>query len=453
MAMRIAMRTVSLSLVWALFVTTALCSDKLIVHEWGTFTSFQDERGRAIGGINTDDEPVPQFVHTIAGGLLLSRTELPPTFFQGTPHCHPDVNMRLETPVLYFHADKNFHGRVDVRVEFKGGWLTQFYPDAEAVAPGVRGEQFGTLARNTVGSLTWRNLEVNAAGAGPQTTEAVWTAPRAVEAQQVKTEKGESEKYLFYRGVGHLDAPLSVTRDSGGTLNIAAHESAHVAGVSQLWYADIRKDGSGAYRALHVADNAPVLATTRAEFTPADYAPKAIANLRTEMRGALVTAGLNADEAEALLNTWQISYFKSAGARVFFLVPQEWTDRVMPLSVSGESCEIRRVMVGRIELVSPEQRALLTKIAAGPVPNSWGDFRQPLEGQFLRGNNSSWNALFAGTKTLDEVGFKPPEVWRAYLDLGRFRNALVLDELKYRPSARLKAFVDQFGLKGYEPEN
>ena len=34
------------------------------IHEWGTFTSLQDEFGRAIGGINTDDEPVPDFVHS-----------------------------------------------------------------------------------------------------------------------------------------------------------------------------------------------------------------------------------------------------------------------------------------------------------------------------------------------------------------------------------------------------
>jgi hypothetical protein len=37
--------------------------EKWAVHEWGTFTALQDESGAAIGGINTDDEPVPPFVH------------------------------------------------------------------------------------------------------------------------------------------------------------------------------------------------------------------------------------------------------------------------------------------------------------------------------------------------------------------------------------------------------
>ena len=35
----------------------------LVVHEWGTFTSLQDEAGRTLGSINTDDEPVPRFCH------------------------------------------------------------------------------------------------------------------------------------------------------------------------------------------------------------------------------------------------------------------------------------------------------------------------------------------------------------------------------------------------------
>src|SRR5271156_5614381 len=42
-------------------------ANPVIVHEWGTFTSLQDEKGNAIGGINVDDEAVPYFVFQIAG--------------------------------------------------------------------------------------------------------------------------------------------------------------------------------------------------------------------------------------------------------------------------------------------------------------------------------------------------------------------------------------------------
>src|ERR1035441_5390098 len=79
----------------------------LVVHEWGTFTSLQDEAGRTLGGINTDDEPVPRFCHDLDGLLIIGPGELPPVVYKGVASCHPDVTMRLETPVLYFHPHRD----------------------------------------------------------------------------------------------------------------------------------------------------------------------------------------------------------------------------------------------------------------------------------------------------------------------------------------------------------
>ena len=45
-------------------------SDRLIVHEWGTFTELQDFAGTSLNGINTDDEPVPRFVHGFGPRVL-----------------------------------------------------------------------------------------------------------------------------------------------------------------------------------------------------------------------------------------------------------------------------------------------------------------------------------------------------------------------------------------------
>ena len=91
------------------FILFCLCeaaafaaSEKLIVHEWGTFTSLQDEKGRTLGGINTEDEPLPQFAHDIDHLLVLKKNQLPPYFYQGAPQALPAIVMRLETPVIYF---------------------------------------------------------------------------------------------------------------------------------------------------------------------------------------------------------------------------------------------------------------------------------------------------------------------------------------------------------------
>src|SRR5262245_8098868 len=120
------------------FATTAFGqerapNDSLVVHEWGTFTSLQDERGNAIGGINADDEPVPEFVHRLNYRLIVGPQTPLMYLAKSIPQCHPDVTMRLETPVVYFHPGSGMPRplRVNVEVAFRGGWLSEYYPTAE----------------------------------------------------------------------------------------------------------------------------------------------------------------------------------------------------------------------------------------------------------------------------------------------------------------------------------
>src|SRR5687768_13958704 len=96
-------RSIMSRLILAAFLTVHTCAlgafaspektDKLVVHEWGTFTSFQDEDGRAIGGLNNDEEPLPPFVRTTYPDVMTG-TRGP--WSKGAPRAHPDVTMRLE---------------------------------------------------------------------------------------------------------------------------------------------------------------------------------------------------------------------------------------------------------------------------------------------------------------------------------------------------------------------
>src|SRR5262249_53483890 len=194
---RIVVATLAIGLTYA-FTQAGAVAEKLVVHEWGTFTSLQDENGQAVGGINTDDEPVPKFVHQLRDHLLIKPTHLPPSFFQGAPHCHPDVTLRLETPVVYFYPATGLPNPLtaDVHVRFRGGWLSEFYPDAKVDAPGLASGKFvfGHLTSEHVGSLTWKRLTIGGDRPGPETSDHVWTTPRQVAAASVKTPKGESEK-------------------------------------------------------------------------------------------------------------------------------------------------------------------------------------------------------------------------------------------------------------------
>ena len=438
------------------------------IHEWGTFTSLQDEAGNAIGGINTDDEPVPKFVHRLADFLLLSPTDVPRTFFQGAPSCHPDVTLRLETPVIYFHpplSETNV-GSVDVRVRFHGGWLTEFFPNAGAEAPGLttNGFQFGRLPATTVSSLTWTNLEIGGASRGPETDAHVWTSPRAVQAASVQTTHGESEKFLFYRGVAHIDAPVRIVRDSKNGL-LAFHSQLDPAfrtneplKIQSLWLVDIRSGGKVAFRTLPPltleTDPDIILTETPASFGPGDYRQGNLKKLRDSLREALVAEGLFGDEADALLNTWELSYFQSSGLRAFFLVPRAWTDFYLPLELSAPA-DIRRVMVGRVELVTPEQRRSLEEIAGLPKAGIVAEAVR-LRTDFYTRIGGATNAAGPVELAQVEAGRKPlaswvavPKSYQTYLDLGRFRNALILDQAKRHPAAGLTNFILAYGLQAY----
>jgi len=416
-----------LILVVTFVLSSAAVAGDLSIHEWGTFTSFQDEQGQALDYINTDDEPVPTFVHQIGTGTVLAPTQFP-QFTQGAPTALSGVTMRLETPVLYFHLPENAKPRtLDVAVDFQGGWLTQYYPNAVAQIDQkeVVKLSYPPMKGDTVGTLVWKNLRIGGDGKGPETHDPVWKMPRKVQAANV-TIDGESERFLFYRGVGHLDSPVKVIRENG-SLRIRDNGSLIKMHLPIAWLLEVRPDGSSAYRALagmNLGRSAQDLLTTSATFDERQFAAQGTKKLKQEMHHALRGEGLNADEADALLNTWQLSYFQSPGQRVFFIVPQAWTNTVLPLRVS-EDAEIQRAMVGRIELVTPRQRAVLNELAALPLP----DLKEvsTAMARLQATDHEKYNALASGAGNLDDLGVAIPDAYRKFLALGRFRVSLLLN--------------------------
>jgi hypothetical protein len=429
-------------------------ADRLIVHEWGTFTSLQDEQGRELSGINTDDEPVPAFVHNL-NRFLLSRPVLSSLHWQyrqkGAPRVHPLVTMRLETPVIYFHPQQALLEpmTVDVSVRFRGGWLTEFFPHAQAEAPRLENNSFdfGELTRDTTSSLLWDRLQVGTLSVGPETDEHVWLAPRKVKAANVSTPAGESERYLFYRGVGRIRNPLRATLDrKAGQVTLHANfdevlssrQSAH---LPTLWLVQVRQDGRCAFRTLEGFDVSgeptKALASADYRFADGDFQDANRVKLEAAMHAALVEDGLYADEATALLTTWQRSYFASPGLRLFYLVPRVWTDHYLPLSLSVPA-KVNRVMIGRLELISDEQRALLDRLAkAASSDGRWLEQAQ---------ESPALDRFLAGRTDFGDLGVTIPPDYQMYLALGRFRNALVAHEESVRPTETLTRFIDTYEL-------
>lgn len=331
----------------AMLGTGNLLAEPLVVHEWGTFTVLQDEQGNAIPGINIDDEPVPDFVYRV-GSLILSPAVSRLASKAPLPTCHPDVVMRLETPVVYFYPPDDKEAVVDVEVDFPSGWITEYYPDATVSTPGL---SEGQIRREEMGQLVWKGLKVGGKAGGPRTDSHVWKTPREVDAASVQTPQGESERYLFYRGVANLEAPVRVSRE-GDVLKMTGETRVG-------WLADFREDGTVAF----------VKAGTEMPANFTGYSRTNLAALRAEMRDELIAEGLFSKEADAMLATWEESYFQSRGLRLFYMVPREWTDRHLPLRVSGDT-QITRAMIGRIELVTPDQRETIERLVKMPSVSS-----------------------------------------------------------------------------------
>lgn len=393
----------------------------LVVHEWGTFTSFQDARGATIPGINVDDEPVPAFVHRMDGVPVFTTRSLPARWSQGAPRCHPDVTLRLETPVVYFHRQPGFPAgeSIELRAAFTGGWLTEFFPAAIPDNEGFPGAMDGTNR----GSLHWKRLSLSTEAPRPlpETTSNVWLAPRRVKAAVVTSaDSQESEKYVFYRGVGHVDAPI-VVRARGDDLEILLRDAtAANPRLPRIWIVRVQPDGRVFHRSIVGGDDAATVAI------PGDggASESQLAALKSEIHGALVSEGLYDDEAHAMLETWRLSYFESEGLRLFFLLPRGWVDAQLPLTVSPPAA-VTRVMMGRIELVSPFQQEVLANLLRLPVtdfdiPPLYAESRDAY-GQMLEGGMSHSELYRA-------VGREPPEALKLYESLGRFRDALLAHE-------------------------
>jgi hypothetical protein len=102
-------------------------------------------------------------------------------------------------------------------------------------------------------------------------------------------------------------------------------------------------------------------------------------------------------------------------------------------------------MIGRLELITPKQRACVRRISSTKNPSSiwyqeWAEKNPEAYKRFQQKRQEG------NLGELRQQGIAIPDDYLAYLELGRFRNAIVLDELKRAPTEGLKKFVDVYDL-------
>jgi hypothetical protein len=168
------------------------------------------------------------------------------------------------------------------------------------------------------------------------------------------------EKFLFYRGLGTFELPLQVT---SGYLRVGEQVKLHNRSADTLrglFVVRVEKDTIqiAALPALpggasHYYCDSQFDVTGKLPFSPKRSLKDGVPQAKEAVAAALVEAGLYPKEAQAMVNTWDKSYFRTEGLRVLYILPRLQVDEIIPLRIKPAPQEVVRVMVGRVEVLTP----------------------------------------------------------------------------------------------------
>jgi len=296
--------------------------NRLVVHEWGTFTSIAGKDGLALEWrpLNGSAD-LPKFVHTMQDGRGLRH---------GPTKADLTTLVRMETPVIYFYTKREMD--ITAEVKFPKGRITEWYPQARSVAAGIN---WGSLKLAPDAAF---NLPVDSSNNHYYAARETDSAP--VQLCGTNGRPVEQEKFLFYRGAGSFELPISVklTNDRLDLANRSKEE------ISRLIIFENR-NGRVGYRVLdHFSGE------TAIERSQLDKDVEAVIR---DLRQVLVSSGLYEKEADAMIKTWRDSWFEE-GMRIFYILPRGITDSTLPLQIDPQPAELVRVLVGRTEVITPE---------------------------------------------------------------------------------------------------
>jgi hypothetical protein len=345
----------------------------LTVHEWGTFTSIAGDDGQAVSWLPLTGPPdLPGFVerNTYASKIGLSGT------------------VRMETPVLYFHAPRAM--TLSVKVSFAKGVITEWYPHASHVGPSANPNNVYTAnlpplsidQRDTKdGSIAWDAVEVDPsfkADLPRENGDSRYYAARGTSATPLRVKRpngDQQEKFLFYRGVSDFPVPISAHLTPDGATLLVRNPGQEA--IPNIILFERRGNRLG-YNFCHTVRDEVVLDSPELTGT--------IDSLDKNMEDILVAQGLYADEARAMVQTWSDSWFEE-GSRLIYIVPIQFVNAILPLSIYPVPAQTVRVFVGRIELITPaSENAIVTAFESndGATLRKYGRFLSPILAEMMQ---------------------------------------------------------------------
>jgi hypothetical protein len=358
----------------------------LVVHEWGTFTSIAGPDGRAVDWqpLRASDD-LPCFVEHLGVDL------------KGTLA----AKVRMETPVLYFYAPRRLD--VDVTVQFNRGLVTEWFPRAAVTPSTVNATAAAGFKRpGFSSSVSWHGVSVAPGATAPFPDDrrgGHYYLARRTDATPL-TVGAVSEKFLFYRGVGAFDAPISASVTGDGSLAVSSPSGAPLGDVMLF-------ENRGGRVAYHLLTSS----STRATLDPLRFDGESAAP-SAELEAVLIANGLYPAEAKAMVDTWRDSWFEE-GSRLFYITPRKTIDDLLPLDINPAPASVARVFVGRVELVTATTREAVAAALASNDQRTlaaYGRFLPAIVGSLPDAVTSDERSRRARAVQIAQSGSTPPRL-------------------------------------------
>jgi hypothetical protein len=263
-------------------------------------------------------------------------------------------------------------------VSFSKGLITEWYPHASSVEPAAADPAAWSIFQGSAdGSIAWNSVVVSPqlrANFLHEPRDSHYYAARMTSATPllVKTPAGEQqEKFLFYRGVASFQPPLSAKVMPNGKVQIENRAEEEIPNTILFE----RRGAKVGYRIGGAVAQAAALEPPELTGSASN-----LGDLGRELEGMLVAQGLYQDEAHAMVETWRDSWFEE-GSRLIYIVPANFVNGILPLSIHPVPAQIARVFVGRMELVTPAtEEAVATAFAAHDrrALEKYGRFLEPI---------------------------------------------------------------------------
>ena len=326
------------------------------VHEWGVFTAPRDTEW-----LNYD--------MTREWSLLPSSFYRNPLLTRNRSYSYWNLAPALK-PVIHIHGDPN--EKVEVQITFANGVPAVWWPDAslKPAAAKIGGQLSNSIAfrlsvikdvSNPSDQNSSPDLRKPRAGKTKSGTEwinvlrEVKASKLAVENQQMPA-LAESTNFLYYDGL--LKAkPTPLVERLGKDIRIRMNNSTRFhdlmvierrSGVllaASEWH-DYQDSKRGGKR------NELVIELKRTT-------PEELTRIKTEFLRRLERAGLNADESAALLAIWDQGLFQSEGMTIFYRMPQDEYNKMLPIRVTPRPDSVVRIGLVLHQRMEPELSSTL----------------------------------------------------------------------------------------------